>query len=394
MNCPGSPALSEGLPETSSSYAVEGTAAHTLAKQCRDMGQPAADFEDTLIAVQLENGATEHVHVDATMTAAVQAFLDEGDRQAAQDPRAVRLYEYQFNLAALNPPEEMFGTADEVNYLPKRRRLHVNDLKYGQGIIVEAVDNQQLLDYAIGALLKFESEYGYGLIDDLVLTIVQPRIDHSEGIVRSWTVSYDDVLAFAVTLMEKARAVQDPKAPRVVGSWCRFCKAAAICPERRAGAEAVALVEFADMPIQGPPDPRALPVAQLADILTNAHLLEDYLKAVRDTAFALLNRGETVPGWKLVPKKANRAWVSEEAVLAWAEQQGIPPKNLHETKLKSPAQIEKTVLKGTKKALPEDLTHKPSSGYTIAPDSDPRPAALVGPAEFSVDPPPQLANPL
>jgi hypothetical protein len=224
------------------------------------------------------------------------------------------------------------------------------------------------------------------------LTIVQPRIDHPEGCIRSWVVSYEDVIAFAVELMERARATQKPDAPRTPGSWCRFCRAAAICPEKRKAAESVALVEFGALPLDQPPRVETLTPERMGDMLQNFWIVEDYIAAVRAHAFAALNRGETIPGMKLVAKKANRSWVGEAQVLTWAASHGILPKDLHEVKLRSPAQVEKTVLKARKLALPEDLFSKVSSGPTLAPASDPRPALLVGAAHEFGDTP-LLTNP-
>ena len=44
MACPGSVRLSEGMPNISSDYAREGTAAHELAEMCLRQGKPASAF--------------------------------------------------------------------------------------------------------------------------------------------------------------------------------------------------------------------------------------------------------------------------------------------------------------------------------------------------------------
>jgi short-subunit dehydrogenase involved in D-alanine esterification of teichoic acids len=55
---------------------------------------------------------------------------------------------------------------------------------------------------------------------------------------------------------------------------------------------------------------------------------------------------------------------------------GLDTEELIVTELKSPAQVEK-VLKKHKLELPKDLVVAISSGQTIAPESDPRPAVLT-----------------
>ena len=79
-----------------------------------------------------------------------------------------------------------------------------------------------------------------------------------------------------------------------------------------------------------------------------------------------------VPGYKLVAKRSTRQWVDEAEALA--KLGGTIP--MYEPmKVISPAAAEK-VLKKSKLALPDDLVVAVSSGSTLAPESDPRPAVL------------------
>jgi len=82
-----------------------------------------------------------------------------------------------------------------------------------------------------------------------------------------------------------------------------------------------------------------------------------------------------VPGFKLVPKRAMRQWIDPEKAQAALEGVGLDVTELTETKLVSPAQAEK-VLKKRKLAMPDDLIVAVSSGDTLAPEADPRPASL------------------
>jgi hypothetical protein len=384
MNCPGSPRLSEGLPEIETEYAAEGTAAHIVALWCRQQKKRAEDFLDSTVDVLLADGKSMTIHVGEEMVESVQSFLDEVDRQ--REEGAYVLFEHGFNLAALNPPEEMFGTADAVVYAPSIRTLYVDDLKYGQGIVVEAEDNSQGQMYALGALLEFEKLHPAQQIDKIVIAIVQPRAYHPEGSIRRWSISYEDLLAFASVLLERAHATQGTATPLVVGPWCRFCRAAGICPARLKAAESVAMVEFQNVPVDRPPEPEALPATVVGDLLTKLPLLEGWVRSLRAHAEAALNRGEAIPGWKLVPKRATRRWRDERAVLDFIDRHGIPPAAIHETVMKSVAQAEKALRKW-KLEIPEDLFSKESSGPTLAPEDDPRPAALVGPAQDFVEPP-------
>ena len=119
---------------------------------------------------------------------------------------------------------------------------------------------------------------------------------------------------------------------------------------------------------------QALPIDQIAMQLEQADTIESYIKDLRALATQMLENGQTVPGFKLVAKRGTRQWTSEDAVDAWVDANGLT-KEAYESKLRSPAQMEK-VLKKYKKELPPELVVSISSGSTLAADSDSRPAVL------------------
>jgi hypothetical protein len=117
-------------------------------------------------------------------------------------------------------------------------------------------------------------------------------------------------------------------------------------------------------------------VDKIGAYLHNADLLEDWIKDLRALAEEMMKKGKPVKGWKMVPKRATRSWVKEEDVVHWLDGKGLEPKDIYSKELLSPAQMEK-VLKKRKLALPDDLVVAVSSGTTIAPESDPRPAVVL-----------------
>ena len=112
-------------------------------------------------------------------------------------------------------------------------------------------------------------------------------------------------------------------------------------------------------------------VASIAQAV--ADKLEGWIKDVRALAQDLLDKGAPVPGYKLVPKRPTRQWVNELKALEALESLA-PAEELIE--MRSPAQVEK-VLKKHKVTMPEGLIVAVSSGNTLAPESDPRPAVLT-----------------
>jgi hypothetical protein len=106
----------------------------------------------------------------------------------------------------------------------------------------------------------------------------------------------------------------------------------------------------------------------LGTYAANAVLLQGWIDSINELVQTKLEKGYKIPGWKLVAKKGRRQWADESKAAAALTELGIDP---YKKELLSPAQAEKKV-----KNLPDGLTVSVSSGDTLAPESDPRPAVL------------------
>lgn len=364
MACPGSIRLSREVPvPPSTSFAREGTAAHALAERAlTSEAEPS-----TFIGVELDGWL-----VTEEMAEHVTVYTDVC-RDALLRSNAYWI-EHRFNLAAFNPPGPMYGTADFVAYFAESKHLQVVDLKYGAGVVVEVIGNAQLRYYALGAALSVGVP-----VESVEIVVVQPRAHHSEGVVRSELIFMDELLAFAGELMDAARATMQPDAALNPGSHCRFCPASGVCPAQLKRAQEVARTEFSVMPEELPPAPSTLPPQVFAEMLGKLHILDDWISAMRAHAMGQLERGQDVPGFKLVAKRPSRYWIAEDATAAWLRAKSYDDDEMMATpKLKSVAQIEKLV---GKKLLPEDLYEKRSSGANMVPSSDPRPALVLSPGD-------------
>lgn len=306
MPCPGSIRLSRQVPKPpTSDFAQEGTRAHAVAELSLSKNVDPGFF----LGMALEGG-----EITEEMADFVTIFTDHCRELETLAGKENTWVERRFNLGLLNPPAPMFGTADFVAYISDSHTLHVVDLKYGAGVVVEVKGNKQLRYYALGAALSLDTaKYP---IDVVTITIVQPRAGHPDGVIRSETISYLELIEFGAELMADAKATMDPNAPLVAGAHCRFCPASGVCPAQRANAVAVAQAEFDVVPVVLPPPPATLTMEQLADYLPRLNILEDWIKSVRAHALAATERGE-MPGYKLVAKRATRKWSDEDGAATY-----------------------------------------------------------------------------
>lgn len=359
LNCPGSIQLSATVPkQKSSSYALEGTAAHKLGEICLIKGGEPHDFIDEEITLDAKDGAkAEKYLVTEDMADAVKVYVDY-----VRSKRGEMNIETKFDLSFIEP--EMFGTNDCCIYFKLLGVLEVIDYKHGSGVSVSPVENAQLAYYGLGAARLYELHPN----STIKLTIIQPRA--AGEAIKSWetTVGYLDKFAKILKKGVKACKAQEPKL--VEGSWCKFCPAAAVCPQLYSKTMEVAKADFADDGAIVLPVPESLNKVDIRKVLDFADTLGSWLRAVETYAFSMLESGDKIEGYKLVKKRAHRKWKSEDEVKkVFGDMENVI---FHEPKLKSPAQLEKVLDKN----LVASLCETPDNGNTLVPVSDKRPEVL------------------
>ncbi len=342
--CPGSVRLCEGIPHSSSSYADEGTLAHTLVERMLNNKLWAAnDYPpDMLIHAGL--------YVDCVL--------------ADMTFNSTLLIEHTFDLSSLFPG--MFGTADAVLYDPDEQLLRVYDFKYGAGIPVEVEKNLQLMYYALGAITTLPQFKPL----EVELVIVQPRCPHPDGPIRRDRISIMDFYEFSDDLVEAATATTAPNAPLHPGDHCRFCAAAGVCPALVEKAQSLAKVEFAS---SNNSMPQIITPEKLGQILTWLPVLEQWIKNAREYGYQTAYKGQKIPGWKLVPKRATRAWRHDERTVEALRAHGVTDDQIFTTKLKSVSYIERKVKRPRNGDYWfHDLYVSSTSGEVLAPTTDKR----------------------
>jgi len=346
MACPGSVALCAAMPpQVENEYMAKGTLCHNAMDRIFSSGIPPKSVIGMQYAGQV---LTEEVYEDKISTAMM--LMD------ALDPAGEMELDTETRVGFGSVLPDVFGTTDVIGRLTGR--AVVLDWKFGDGVPVDAEENAQLMFYAAAAMRTKETMWAFEGVTEVELVIIQPP--H----IRRWTTTVQRIKAFEQDLICAVSAAQKPNAKLVAGEHCRFCAARPICPEITGAVDRALKTKIDD-----------LDTAQINAYLKNADVLEGWIKDLRALAFQMMDKGVTLPDWKLVSKRGTRKWTSESDAKAAMLALGVKESDVTVTELMSPAQAEK-VLKKHKLALPEDVVVSVSSGSTLAERSDPRPEVL------------------
>ena len=352
LRCPGSVTLEAGLADESSEFAKEGTAAHALAEQClREETHPDSHIYEEF----------EGIEVSPEMAGAVADYVDYV-RNLAAAPGMVLLAEQRVEFTQWVP--DGFGTSDAI--VIGDGLCHVVDLKFGQGVRVDAYKNEQAMMYALGVYQTFGSLYE---IDTFVLHIHQPRLDH----VSEYTITVKDLLTWAENTVKPAAAKALAGEPTFNPGQktCQWCKARATCRALAKHNYELTLSKFDDLdaPLEVPVA-ETLTADEIAALLPKLPLLKSWAGDIEQYALDTLAKGGVVPGFKLVEGRSLRQWSDEERAASLLLTLGCEP---YTQKVISPSQAEKA-LGRAKAGEIADLVVKPRGKPSLAPESDPRPA--------------------
>jgi hypothetical protein len=352
INCPGSVALVQKMPpKLGGDAADEGTLCHNaMATLLED---PSLEIKSVLGVKYNDQTLTEDL-IDEKIIPAMAALTEI-------DPDGDMEYQIEAHVNFGNLLPNVFGSADLIGRIDDR--AVILDWKFGRGA-VDVEENEQLLFYAAAAMRTKGLEWAFAGVSEVEMVIVQPPA------VKRWTTTVARVKQFERDLVHAVTASQNAAAPLKVGDHCRYCPAKPICPQMTGAAERALRVQIKDL------DP-----AKIGEYLATADLVEKWINDLRDLAHQILESGEPVPGYKLVPKRAMRQWVDEDKAYFALSKLGVDRSELVETALLSPAKVEK-ILKKSKLSLPDDIVVSVSSGTTIAPESDPRSAVVFLPEQM------------
>ena len=346
LNCPPSARLCEAYEDKGSDYAAEGTDAHALCefRLKQALGIPADDPIENL------TWYNEEMEDCAAGYAAYVSELLETAKQTCADPVVMIEQRVDFSRWV----KEGFGTADCI--IIADGVLNICDYKNGQGCLVLAERNPQMMLYALGALEIFDGIYD---IDTVRMTIYQPRKSN----ISVYEMDKADLYEWANSeLTQKAQLAYEGQGSFSCGEWCRFCKAKAECRERAEANLALARYEFQT--------PALLADEEIADILGKVDALTAWASDVKEYALQQAISGTAFPGWKLVEGRSNRRYTSEAAVAAAVEGAGFDP---YERKVLGITAMQKLLGKSRFEELLAPYIEKPQGKPTLVRSSDKRP---------------------
>lgn len=354
LNCNPSARLEQEFEDRETEAAAEGTAAHAL---CEHKLRKALKMRSKKPVSKYDCDEMDSCTDD--YVAFVLEQLNDA-RKHCEGPQI--LIEQKLDFSCYVP--DGFGTGDCL--IVATPRLHIIDFKYGQGVLVDAYQNPQMMLYALGALRLFDCLYE---ITEVAMTIFQPRREN----VSTWTVSVEDLQDWAIeTLMPRAALAFRGEGEYTPGAWCQFCKAASRCRARAEAKLDLARFEFAKPPL--------LSDAEVEEILGK---LEDLTRWANEiTAYAedaAICHGKQWAGFKLVESKTNRKFSDEEEVVKAAFGAGY--RDIYKKSLISVAEMEKLMGKPLFKEVLGDLVVRPKGHPTLVPASDRRPAITTVGAE-------------
>ena len=344
--------LSERFGDRPSSYAEEGTKAHTLAEL--KLRLELGEINKFSFNAQKKALGDIPADMDRYTDMYFDIVIEKYYRAKKVCPDARLFVEQRMDISPWIP--QSFGTGDAV--IVSDKLLEICDLKYGKGVPVSAVENPQARCYGLGAINEFGALFDFQLVRN---TIIQPRLDS----VTEETMSREELLAWGEEIRPLAEQAWRGEGEFHSGDHCKFCNARAICKAR--AIESLDLFKF------GFDTPGVLPDDAIPGILRVADTAEQWIKDVRAYALNQALSGMKWPGYKLVRgKRGARSFRSDEEAEQQLIRAGYTSDQYKLTRMKSVAEIESLLGKRAFDALLSDQVVQAEGNLTLVPEEDKR----------------------
>lgn len=355
MNCTAAPLLERDVEDKGSTFAEEGTLAHAYcAKKLKEFLGLAVDEEKAEIAQldeQYHSGEMDE-YTDTYKTIVLEKF----NAARAKTKDAQLLVEVKLDFSHYVP--DAFGTSDAI--IIADGVMEVIDFKYGKGVKVSAVENPQMMIYALGAWDLFNFEYD---IRKVRMTIVQPRIDN----LSEFELDAADLINWAVDELQPKANEAYAGGKQKPGNWCQFCKVKASCK---------ALSSMCIEAQQANPDPRKISKEVMeSTILPFLSTFKTWLTGVEEYSLEQALSGVQYQGFKIVEGRSIRKITNPTAVMELLSKEGFAKESyIKPTELRSITDLEKLIGKKRFGTICAEYINKPQGKPTLVPESDKRQA--------------------
>lgn len=350
LTCPPLPQLERFFENKTSEVAHEGTIAHALAehKVRKLIGEKTRKPKSKLIDTDMEQYTDDYA---SYINEQLQAI-----KQTTPDP--IVLVEQRLDFSNYVP--EGFGTGDCLIIADKT--LHIIDLKYGRGVLVNAEDNPQMMLYALGALNVFDALYD---IEEVKMTIFQPRKSNVSTCVKS----VQELKNWAESeLKDKAELAFKGEGVVQYGPWCQFSNCNAIIRARKDYHDKLTRFQLCS--------PHLLTDAELEEVLEHVDDLVKWASEVKEYATKVaLEADKEWTNFKLVAGRSVRKFTDEETVATVCKANGY--KDIYRQSLIPLTEIQKRMGRDQFNALLGHLVYKPEGKPTLVPRSDKRKEIIV-----------------
>ena len=345
LECTPSARLEQEFSDTDSTASLEGTAAHSLAEHKL---KKKLKMQSTRPNTIYDNDEME-MYTDDYSDFVVEQYT----KAKRYDENAKVLIEQRLDFSCYVP--EGFGTGDAV--IVSKGKLHIIDLKYGLGVLVNAEKNPQMMLYALGALRKYEKEYE---IKKVKLTIFQPRREN----VTTWETTTAALKKWANKILRpKAEMAYRGTGKYEPGAHCQFCKAAIKCRARAEEKLKLAKEEFKKPPL--------ITDNEIESVLAKIPDIKKWCDDIMEYALEKALNGKKWEGFKIVAGRGTRKYLNEEAVVEALNKAGYY--DIYKKSLLPITEMEKLMTKKTFSEVLGKLVCKTEGKPTLVSLDDKRP---------------------
>ena len=348
--------MEDGIPDSESVYAKEGTLAHELSElKLKHYLDPKGFGKRKL------NAAVKKIKENELYQAEMDSYTDSyvdfiKEKALSYSSQPYIEIEKRVDFSSWVPGG--FGTCDCI--LIHGNTLSIIDLKYGKGVPVSAEQNEQLILYALGAYEAFSLIYQ---IEHIEMNIVQPRLNN----ISSWSANLTELLLWGdyfKVQAEKALSGEGELVPSAKA--CKFCKARDICTAR--AENNLTLEKEIHL------NPNEIPKDKLYEYIARGEDIAKWVNDLKAYALNLCLAGEDVKGLKAVAGRTSRSWTNQDEALKKLIDGGIDEAIIFDKVPLTLAKLEKALGKEQFTTLVGDMVVTSEGKPTLVFENDKRPS--------------------